>query len=294
MKYTVDFRAGVVADYVSGLNTYEVAAKHSVPQPTVVYWVNQAGLMRDATAVRRAKYTLREDAFANAENDPEAAYWVGMMMADGNVSMQNPKSPAIQLGLSEADLIHVERFRSFVGSNHTIGIHRYGGFKTKYQLAAIRFRSARIAADLAKYGVGPNKSLTAIAPDCLKESPHFWRGMVDGDGWVKMYQRPHHVGPYPEIGLTGNRACVEQFANFIASLVAGKPGAVCGNGKTVFMARATGTRAAALAKVLYQGEVIALERKMAVAKQAMLWTANPHKGRKWKKSRQSDVSATLL
>jgi NUMOD3 motif len=60
-------------------------------------------------------YTLNESVFDNPNE--EANYWIGFLMADGNVYIDNGL-PNIRLALAEKDVEHLEKYRKFMGSSH--------------------------------------------------------------------------------------------------------------------------------------------------------------------------------
>ncbi len=76
---------------------------------------------------------------------------------------------------------------------------------------------------LGALGVTPRKSATAIPWDGPADlMPHYWRGMVDGDGGMGRFRcRPSSATIQWSIHLTGSRACVEAFARWA--------GGICGS-----------------------------------------------------------------
>lgn len=68
--------------------------------------------------------------------------------------------------------------------------------------------SNRICDKLAEYGIVPRKSKIAEIPESMKNNRHFWRGMIDGDGWVSLKM----------LGLCGTLSVVSSFRQFIEDL----------------------------------------------------------------------------
>lgn len=137
-------------------------------------------------------YALNHEFFSTIDT-PEKAYWLGFLSADGNVS-----GTRVQINLKDRE--HLEKFKAAVGS--TAPVKRY--FKGSYELFKIAFRSKRMVEDLARYTVGPRKSFS-VQPwhGATELLPHYWRGCVDGDGWVG-----------DQLGFCGNRQMVEAFAQY--------------------------------------------------------------------------------
>jgi hypothetical protein len=220
---------------------------------------------------------LNESIFDNP--GPEARYWIGFLMADGNVS-DKPKwgNRNITLGLSVRDLAHVEKFKEFVGSSNKIGIRPattsvVNGRAVKSGPSAhFRFSSKRIAEHLIAFGVVPRKSPIAKVIG-LEFDRDFWRGVIDGDGCVTWQTLRRHNYVMPHITLCGSRALMDQFSTFIHSIIpdckavvrqAKKTGPVC-------FCRTSGMPAALIIKHLYEDAVEALDRKAATAAKIIQW-----------------------
>jgi hypothetical protein len=128
-------------------------------------------------------------------------------MADGCIKKHGSQTPEIALGLQARDADHVKSFRDFVNGNGPITT------VTRNRSNYYRFRSSRIAAALARFGVIPRKSLNAIAGDQVAMDRNFWRGVVDGDGWLL------NRGRHARLGLCGgSKRLVEQFLEFCRSI----------------------------------------------------------------------------
>ena len=143
----------------------------------------------------------------------ESAYWVGFLMADGNISYKRER-PIIALHLKETDLPHLEKFRMFLGSSHKIG--HYVNKRFGNSSCSLSFSSERIATRLAEYGVVVRKCFVGKSIG-LQDSKHFWRGVIDGDGHLEIYLRKtllETVRSIPYISLTGNLHVCLQFKTF--------------------------------------------------------------------------------
>jgi hypothetical protein len=201
---------------------------------------------------------LNESAFSDPHNNPEAAYWIGFLMADGCVSMPTYFSNTLHLILqiSNRDALHLDNFKKFLGSGHSIQ-HVPPRGKNHRPMVRLDVASDRLCTDLARFGVIPRKSLIAKCIG-LERNRLFWRGVVDGDGWIG-------VKP-PLISLCGSPFLVEQFADFCRSLW--KTKAIpyrdkrCTN--MVFFSQSN-LGAATIALYLYRNRTVALGRKAILA-----------------------------
>lgn len=155
------------------------------------------------------KYTLNENFFESIDT-PEKAYILGFLLTDGNV---NSKRGSITITLSAIDLEHLRRIAKEMGSNSEIKVERSSGRNGRKvaDYASLRIYSTKMIKDLGKYGMIDNKTFSVKRPD-LPDSlmPDFWRGCVDGDGWVESRG---------VIGLCGTKDLVESFREYIRPLV---------------------------------------------------------------------------
>lgn len=210
---------------------------------------------------KRRQYTLNESAFDGAENNPDAAYFIGLIMADGCITHRT-YSPRLSIGFSGDDGVMVERFQQFLGTDHPFYVSsRIGGFRTKSsKFTRISIDSKRIAAKLAEYGVGARKSLTAKVKR-LEMSADFWRGAVDGDGHLTIPKGKHLA--QPSVGLVGSHAMVSQFVEFVRSFT--ECAAKVAPMHSIFRFETKGRFAVSIIRKLYGQGRISMPRKQAVA-----------------------------
>lgn len=190
------------------------------------------------------KYFCDESAFHILTE--EAAYWVGMLMADGSIS-----GDRVRLSLKRSDRQHLMEFGKFLRTHAPVWDLTNGQ-------SCIEVHALKLVHVLAKYGVVPRKTLTAAAPDWLARNKHFWRGAVDGDGCL----HEHKLG-YPMVAFCGSHALVDQFLAFVRTVVPSKAKATDrGNYAAVVLG---GTRYAELVRTLYSGAAVSLPRKKSIA-----------------------------
>jgi hypothetical protein len=159
-------------------------------------------------ALRRR--TLNESVFDQLTEDSQ--YWFGFMFTDGNVCYKQG-IPIIALHLNEIDLAHLLKFREFVGSSHKEGhyVNKVWGNSSN----SISFLSERMANALAKYGCVPRKCFNGEIKGGMENYRHCWRGVIDGDGSLGVYERKDSGRRVPYISLTGNKSVCLQFRDFL-------------------------------------------------------------------------------
>jgi hypothetical protein len=123
--------------------------------------------------------------------------------------------------------------------------------------------SKQIADKLTAYGITYRKSLTAkvIGLDDSIYLRHFWRGAFDGDGYFK--NRDGKDGD--KMILTGSNDLLNQFEEFIRNNIPDARVTIKSVGKYSKLYVYSYT-ARALAKLLYYDCSVALERKLAKAR----------------------------
>jgi hypothetical protein len=137
-----------------------------------------------------------------------ALYWAGFLMADGYVS-QPQNGQQLGCGLALVDKDHVQKLCDFVGR----GKVSISGTKGKPPLARWGVYSQPIITDLERWGIVSGKgTLDDASPKGeARLSIDFWRGMIDGDGSIRMNGRS------PQVTLTGRRGKSEAFIEFVVN-----------------------------------------------------------------------------
>lgn len=186
----------------------------------------------------------------------EKAYWLGFLWADGCI-YKNPEREeyALQLGLKEDDIEHIRKFLRFMNSEKKILLTKDKGCK-------ITLYSKELVEDLINLGFKYRKSFQEELlhlekiPSYLHK--HFWRGCVDGDGWVLDKRKT-------EVGLCGNIRTIEEFKKFVEESIQYNSKGKIRPIKNIFLFRLTCLQARKLMSVLYRDSKIYLDRKFETA-----------------------------
>ena len=260
----------MASQYMAGDSTCLIADRFQRATATVVAAIKSQGLAVRTSDMAHRRYSLNDHAFSDPTSSEEAAYWIGFLMADGCVSIPGRGSPRVSVLLAKKDEGHLEKLRKFLWSNHPIRTQPVppSDFCGRPREAvSLHVHSSQIAADLARYGVVPRKTLTAEAFH-LDHCRHFWRGVIDGDGTVGVvtsrYTAKRKCYLYIYISLVGSKRLVEQFRDYAKSLapqLKARPYPV----KTVWVFRATGSIAYHLVRLMYREATISLSRKQKIA-----------------------------
>jgi hypothetical protein len=214
-------------------------------------------------------YDCRQDAFSDIITEAQA-YFLGWLATDGCV-----RGNVVSLCLQRRDRALVESFRAFLGSDapiHTIlckaTVIRGRPVRESWQ-AHFEATCPLLVADLKALGIVENKTFVIRPWDGPAHlMRHWWRGCVEGDGWVRR-ARPRASGGYHyDIGLCGTRAMVEGFRDFVTAA-----GGRCPRVtpiENIWAVRFIGTASPKfVARLLYEGATLTLERKRLVAEELL-------------------------
>jgi len=209
---------------------------------------------------RPRKYELNEYAFSplHAQN-MDYAYWLGFLLADGCVYGRY-----LELGLASRDVEHLELFRKFLGSIHPLR------HKDTTNSVRLTVHSNALVSQLRSFGVVERKSKVATVPHSLSDSPEFWRGMIDGDGYVatKIRTRRYrgrgavHTVVEPIVSLVGTQAVCTSLQRFCQEAgIHTKANPRKHKHSNAWYFELTGTAARTLHRILYTGTGPRLTRK---------------------------------
>lgn len=254
--------ANVLRMYESGISAKKIARRYGISRPVVLYSLRSiGGKVRDSHDAMR-RYALNETAFDVLT--PEAAYWIGVLIADGNV-MRPSKCPGsgmrISLGLKASDHKHVRRFAVFVGTEKPLDFQPYrkgvGGDRMSSRIVVV---SDHMAKSLAKYGFVQRKT-GRVKVSLLDNNRDFWRGAIDGNASLWM---DHNK--YPAFSFGGSKRLIEQFVAYLRKEgLTFKAKIRRGKGRKYWRISTTGTYAIQIASLFYREGDVSLERKAILA-----------------------------
>ena len=159
---------------------------------------------RERTEIEKANYrraySVDDNYFENIDSQKKA-YWLGWLITDGfittnlNTNRGLVKSNSIGLKLQEKDFDVLKDMKSDLNCSKTIKtvkrnkpiIYNDKTIISKTQ-CELRFTSAKMIQDLAKYGIHQNKTYDVTFPKELdsKYYPGFIAGVISGDGCINI------------------------------------------------------------------------------------------------------------
>ncbi|MBU1067538.1 hypothetical protein KKE60_07100 [Patescibacteria group bacterium] len=156
--------------YESGQNPKDIALVFNTHWATIYKY-----LKREPKLYQAGSQNLNHEFFKNIDTD-EKAYWLGFMLADGNVR-SNLKGLSLKLHIKDKN--HIEKFQECLQAED---------YKITYYKdnVGIEIYSKYLVNDLISHGVVPKKSLVVEWPKNISQELDYAiiRGIFDGDGSV--------------------------------------------------------------------------------------------------------------
>ena len=229
IKFTQEQLTQMKELYLSGLSTVQVAEKLELDKGVCRRAIQSQIQLRTVQETRRITMGVkfvRSNAFDILT--PEAMYWIGFLYADGYIEKN---APVIGVTLSETDRGHVQKFNEFLGgqlkvNDITQSLTRSlkgANVDSVSKMCRVKVADTQLYNRLISLGFTSNKTHVIVPHDLVKYSRDFYRGLVDGDGWVTFVKTKgdgHWVEGakeyvYPRLGLCGNETTITSFLEFI-------------------------------------------------------------------------------
>lgn len=207
-KLNFDQEKEVCKLYTDGMSGYNISKLYSISVACVYDTLRKHSVyIRDkSTAGRR----LPPDESVFDIITPESAYWIGFLMADGNIKKDKQGSNVVCVGVAVKDSEHIYKFKKFLKSGHKVQVRKTDGF------VSLEVKSDKLPNRLGEFGVIENKSLIAEVKGGLEFNSDFWRGVTDGDGCLVW------DGKQIRVQLCGSMWLMNQFSSFIDTIVFNK------------------------------------------------------------------------
>lgn len=166
----------IIKMYKSGMPYKEMEAIVGLSSRAIrnVMYKHGVPMNREQSSGQPRKHKVNEDFFKHWSH--EMAWVLGLFITDGHVSRK-----VHSITFSQKDERILRLVANYLQADYVLA--PYGPTK---QTPSLIINSKEMKNDLAKLGIGPNKSLSVEFPDVPEELlPSFIRGVVDGDGWVQ-------------------------------------------------------------------------------------------------------------
>lgn len=254
--------ADIISDYQSGMTLIQVASKHKTSKRTILRRLVTHNQPRRTNSDANRTYSLNQHFFERIDTERKA-YWLGFLLADGNISYngRNKNGRALRIALQRRDETHLLKLRESLESSHPL--------KQDNTLMCtwLCISSKPLTASLEKAGwvdfkrKGDTRILQSVPANLVI---HVLRGLIDGDGWITKDNRRYILG-FTNL----HKSVVTWFDNAIRRLgftSCAKP--YQPKGHRNWCVCYSHKRVTSLLEFLYQNSTISLERKTKRAIQA--------------------------
>lgn len=245
---TTEQEQTIIGRYLDREAVKDISLDYGVHQDTIY------NVLRRNSVPRRTRhdrtFPVNHDSFDDLSE--ESMYWAGFIAADGNINKGPGNTVSrVLLRLAVKDINHLHKFKEFLNA-HQSAVTEYQAKNPTGSVPAcrIQIRSKQITDRLTDLGVkGP------VLSDELTGSRHFWRGMVDGDGYITSPEASK-----PKINLVGQKYILEPYQQFLRDTL-DLDISILSNGPSSFQVAASGRTGVRVTKHLYEDNVISLDRK---------------------------------
>lgn len=207
---TEETKKEIIKYYLSQpMSLKQVEDKFELSHPTITK------ILKDVPKYTKAKINnpkANERFFENIDSE-EKAYFLGLLISDGNVFKDNTgRQASISITLDLNDEYILQKFKEALNINTSISKDGRG-------CGQIAIRSDLMAKDLEKYGVIPRKSYITYLPKIDEiYMPDLIRGIFDGDGSIVAKPSPRQDGHnryLHSISFCGSHQLMEDIAEYL-------------------------------------------------------------------------------
>lgn len=199
----------IIKCYQDGLSLKDVAIKFGYGSPNTIRNI----LLKYKIPTRTKagfKPKFNEDYFENIDTEYKS-YFLGYLMADGNVYERKNSQPCIRLEINQADKYILDSLKEELSINIEVK-------ETRKNCCILRWHSKKMYDDLNRYGIVPNKTGKEIIPNTIPDNllHHFIRGFFDGDGWVtNTTSHGKNKGSRKCIGFVSSKDCLARLREIL-------------------------------------------------------------------------------
>lgn len=248
-------------EYLSGVNSNILADRYGCSNDTILRFLRLSGIdIVKPTDLKFYKegYTINRDAFKDLGTE-ESAYFYGWLLTDGWLI----DTGRVGISVKRSDEDFILKFHKYLNlSTEVLRRDRPDSRTGKtYYSTELYFSDRTIRDRLKSLGMRARKSTKETCPDVYKDNRHFWRGVLEGDGWIA-----NHGNSYG-CGIVGSKELVRSFQEYCKLLGIDKFYTRCQSGDLYECTLKNKYTSTTLLTELYKDTSLFLDRKYNIFKE---------------------------
>lgn len=202
----------IIEKYKSGISSVILSEEYNVSDDTILSFLraNNVSIVKP-TELKFYKngYTINTDAFKDLKTE-ESAYFYGWLLTDGWIT----DNGRVGISVKRSDEDFILKFHNYLKLSTDVLRRDRQDTRTgkTYQSTELYFSDKSIRDRLVSLGMRPRKSTKEVCPDIYNSDRHFWRGVLEGDGWIA-----NHGHSY-SCGVVGSKELVGSFKEYCKTL----------------------------------------------------------------------------
>ena len=158
-------------------------------------------------------FSINKNAFANVD-DQECAYFYGWLLTDGNIA-ERGYGHQVSIELNVKDIKVLESLANYIGNGCSVKTRERYDKRTEntYYMCSYNFSAEFIINRLKTLGLEPRKSLNEFCPEEFMFNRDFWRGVLEGDGYLSK------LGSDTKMQICGSETLCNQWFDYCKSVV---------------------------------------------------------------------------
>jgi hypothetical protein len=253
-KWTSEELQDMVTSYKQGESAQSIAGRYGTSYQVIQPVLVKQGVTLRSKREANKRLTCNERYFQEIDTE-EKAYWLGFLTADGCVAKgkKTGDSMRITIHLTKQDYGHLVKLKQALQATQMVS--------TSERSCSLTIFSTEMAADLARHGILPNKTFSTKPVQVIPElERHYWRGVVDGDGYIS---KDGNV-----LALVGDYEVVLDFQSFVLTHCP-KVKATIYREENIYKFKTVGSATLIILEVIYGKATVYLDRKYEKAYQAL-------------------------
>lgn len=158
-------------------------------------------------------FSINENAFADTK-EVECAYFYGWLLTDGNITKRQ-YGHQVSIELNTKDIKVLEALSNYVGNGCSVKTRDRYDKRTgnTYHMCSYNFSAELIISRLLSLGLETKKSMREECPEEFLFDRNFWRGVLEGDGYLSKDGQPTNMQ------ICGSETLCNQWFDYCKSVV---------------------------------------------------------------------------